>query len=427
MTIVNRRNAVVGWVDAQGCGRAGAPEGEAGPRSHVSATATANGKKSSIEPLPLLDRRPRPVRAGQAGRGGAARARARARRQARLERGAVSAVPGGARGDGARRARAQPLSRRRRLGAAHRARRAARRRLRGGDRRGRRRRDHRPARAGDARSRRRRSSAAGRPSRATSSTAAKLGAEARRVPLRDHTYDLDGLLAAIGPRTKLVYVCHPNNPTGTANGAGRAASRSSTGSRSTSSASSTRRTSSTSTIPDYADGLELFREGRRIAVLRTFSKIYGLAGLRVGWAVAPADVVDGDEQGAARVRRRGDGAGGGAREPRRRRELARRRALNATGRDRLAEILRESRPRAGRAGARQLPLRRRRRRPGAVRAAAAGRGHRPPARRLRRARGDPRHRRHSGGERVLRGRAWDTSFLASRNPPAAVVRSSGSS
>ena len=49
-------------------------------------------------------------------------------------------------------------------------------------------------------------------------TAAKLGAEARRVPLRDHTYDLDGLLAAIGPKTKLVYVCHPNNPTGTANG-----------------------------------------------------------------------------------------------------------------------------------------------------------------------------------------------------------------
>ena len=49
-------------------------------------------------------------------------------------------------------------------------------------------------------------------------TALKLGAEPRRVPLRDHTFDLDGLLAAIGPRTKLVYVCHPNNPTGTANG-----------------------------------------------------------------------------------------------------------------------------------------------------------------------------------------------------------------
>src|SRR6185437_4146615 len=48
--------------------------------------------------------------------------------------------------------------------------------------------------------------------------AAKLGAESRKVPLQSDTYDLDGLLAAIGPRTKLVYVCHPNNPTGTGNG-----------------------------------------------------------------------------------------------------------------------------------------------------------------------------------------------------------------
>ena len=38
------------------------------------------------------------------------------------------------------------------------------------------------------------------------------------MPLRDHKYDLDAMLGAIGPRTKLVYVCHPNNPTGTANG-----------------------------------------------------------------------------------------------------------------------------------------------------------------------------------------------------------------
>ena len=44
--------------------------------------------------------------------------------------------------------------------------------------------------------------------------------------------------------------------------------------------------------PDYADGVEgLFKRGRRVVVLRTFSKIYGLAGLRVGYGVAPADVV----------------------------------------------------------------------------------------------------------------------------------------
>ena len=38
-----------------------------------------------------------------------------------------------------------------------------------------------------------------------------------QVPLRDHRYDLDGMPRAVGPKTKLVYVCHPNNPTGTMN------------------------------------------------------------------------------------------------------------------------------------------------------------------------------------------------------------------
>jgi histidinol-phosphate aminotransferase len=121
--------------------------------------------------------------------------------------------------------------------------------------------------------------------------AAKLGAVARKVPLRNHTYDLDALLAAIDTRTKLVYVCHPNNPTGTANGRDELASF------------LDRVPDHVLVVldqayfeyiddPDYADGVaEHFRAGRRIAVLRTFSKIYGLAGLRVGYAVAPKDVV----------------------------------------------------------------------------------------------------------------------------------------
>jgi histidinol-phosphate aminotransferase len=170
-------------------------------------------------------------------------------------------------------------------------------------------------------------------------TAMKLGAEARRVPLRDDTYDLDGLLAAVGPRTKLVYVCHPNNPTGTANG------------RDELLAFLDRLPEHVLCVldqayfeyiddPDYADGLELFREGRRIAVLRTFSKIYGLAGLRVGWGVAPADVV----VATSKVRRAFDVAAtaqaaalASLDDPQ---EIARRRELNATGRERLAEILR---------------------------------------------------------------------------------------
>jgi histidinol-phosphate aminotransferase len=170
-------------------------------------------------------------------------------------------------------------------------------------------------------------------------TAAKLGAEQRRVPLREHTNDLDGLLAAIGPRTKLVYVCYPNNPTGTANG------------REELLAFLDRLPDHVLCVldqayfeyiddPDYLDGLDLVRAGRRVVVLRTFSKIYGLAGLRVGWAAAPADVVT----ATSKVRRAFDvDANGQAAalasldDPH---EIARRRELNATGRDRLAEILR---------------------------------------------------------------------------------------
>ena len=47
--------------------------------------------------------------------------------------------------------------------------------------------------------------------------ARKQGAETTLVPLADHRYDLAALLEAITPRTKLVYICHPNNPTGTMN------------------------------------------------------------------------------------------------------------------------------------------------------------------------------------------------------------------
>jgi histidinol-phosphate aminotransferase len=170
-------------------------------------------------------------------------------------------------------------------------------------------------------------------------TAAKLGAEPRRVPLREHTYDLEGLLAAVGPRTKLVYVCHPNNPTGTANGREELLSF------------FDRLPEHVLCVldqayyeyiddPDYLDGLDLFHEGRRIAVLRTFSKIYGLAGLRVGWAVAPAEVVT----ATSKVRRAFDvtataqvAALASLDDPQ---EIVRRRELNATGRERLAEILR---------------------------------------------------------------------------------------
>jgi histidinol-phosphate aminotransferase len=120
--------------------------------------------------------------------------------------------------------------------------------------------------------------------------ARKLGAVPRTVPLRDHCYDLEAMLDAVGPRTKIVYVCYPNNPTGTMN------------SRAELEAYFDRVPDHVVTVidqayfeyvtdPDYADGVDYFKAGKQVVVLRTFSKIYGLAGLRVGYGVGPDDLV----------------------------------------------------------------------------------------------------------------------------------------
>jgi histidinol-phosphate aminotransferase len=118
----------------------------------------------------------------------------------------------------------------------------------------------------------------------------KLGAVPKPVPLRDHHYDLEAMLAEIGPRTRIVYVCNPNNPTGTMN------------SRDELDAYFERVPEHVLTVidqayfeyieePDYPDAVaEYFKQGKRVAVLRSFSKIYGLAGLRVGYAVASKEI-----------------------------------------------------------------------------------------------------------------------------------------
>jgi histidinol-phosphate aminotransferase len=129
--------------------------------------------------------------------------------------------------------------------------------------------------------------------------ALKVGAEMRRVPLREDRYDLPALLDAVDERTKLVYVCHPNNPTGTTN------------TRAELDAYFDAVPDHVLTVldqayleyvddPEYPDGIEeYFKAGRRVLVLRTFSKIYGLAGLRVGYGVGPASVAG----AVAKVRR----------------------------------------------------------------------------------------------------------------------------
>lgn len=113
------------------------------------------------------------------------------------------------------------------------------------------------------------------------------GAKAVEVPLRDWRHDLPAMRAAVTPRTKLVFVCSPNNPTGTAN-------------------SETELLAFVRGLPEhvvvvldeaYTEYLEsspdlrpLITEGRNVVCLRTFSKIFGLASLRVGYGYASREL-----------------------------------------------------------------------------------------------------------------------------------------
>lgn len=120
--------------------------------------------------------------------------------------------------------------------------------------------------------------------------AALYEAETIEVPARDFGHDLDAMLAAIRPDTRLVFVANPNNPTGTAHD-GKALDR-----------FLDRLPAHVVAVFDEAyvellpprrqpDLIKHVRSGRSVYVLRTFSKTYGLAGLRIGFAVAPAEGV----------------------------------------------------------------------------------------------------------------------------------------
>jgi len=170
--------------------------------------------------------------------------------------------------------------------------------------------------------------------------ALKLGATPVRVPLRENHLDVDAMLDAITPRTKLAYIATPNNPTGTMTGRGAL-------DRWFDAVPEHVLTVVDQAYfeyiehPDYPDAVaEYLLRGRRVLVLRTFSKIYGLAGLRVGYGVGPADVIEaigktrrafdvGTPAQVAAVASIGDDA-----------ELARRRALTAEGRASLEGTLR---------------------------------------------------------------------------------------
>ena len=117
------------------------------------------------------------------------------------------------------------------------------------------------------------------------------GATSVRIPLREETHDLAAMAKAITPQTRLILVCNPNNPTGTV----------------------VREQELTDFLdqvpadclvvldeayreyvrdPGVPDGIDLYRNRQNVAVLRTFSKAYGLAGLRVGFLVGHEAVAE---------------------------------------------------------------------------------------------------------------------------------------
>ena len=109
------------------------------------------------------------------------------------------------------------------------------------------------------------------------------------VPLVNWTHDLDAMARAITPRTRLLFVCNPNNPTGTMVDADAVSHLMD-------------RVSQDIVVvfdeayfeyvrdPQFPDSIRYVKEGRNAIVLRTFSKIYGLAGLRIGYGITTPEI-----------------------------------------------------------------------------------------------------------------------------------------
>jgi histidinol-phosphate aminotransferase len=121
---------------------------------------------------------------------------------------------------------------------------------------------------------------------------AEAGAKAVQVPLKDYAHDLEAMAEAITDHTRLVFVCNPNNPTGTVvDAAAMEAFLERVPERVPVVVDEAY--CEYVTNPDYPRSLEDIRAGRQnLVVLRSFSKVYGLAGLRVGYMLASERVID---------------------------------------------------------------------------------------------------------------------------------------
>jgi len=117
------------------------------------------------------------------------------------------------------------------------------------------------------------------------------GCNAIKVPCKGLKHDLPAMADAITDKTRMVFIANPNNPTGTYNAASEFDDF-------------MKRVPADVlvvideayfeyvTAEDYAESMKHFRDGRNVLILRTFSKIYGLAGLRIGYGIASASILE---------------------------------------------------------------------------------------------------------------------------------------
>lgn len=117
-----------------------------------------------------------------------------------------------------------------------------------------------------------------------------IGGKAIQVPLREYTHNLSAMLNAVSDKTRILFIANPNNPTGTINRGDEFDDL------------MEKLPDGVLTVvdeayceyvtdPEYADSVKWFVAGKDILILRTFSKIYGLAGLRIGYGIAKSDII----------------------------------------------------------------------------------------------------------------------------------------
>lgn len=121
--------------------------------------------------------------------------------------------------------------------------------------------------------------------------AQSVGAKVIAAPERNLRTDVDAMLAAVTPRTKIVFIANPNNPTGSYIPASEM-KRLRDGLPENVLLAIDDAYCEYAAKEDYSDGSELVRATENTVMLRTFSKIYGLSALRLGWMFAPSHIVE---------------------------------------------------------------------------------------------------------------------------------------